>query len=137
MSRRVISFMWSRLTGTLSTSPAGAMDHFRNKVVSYFYDEEIGNFCYGGGNPMRPHRVRLTHTLVDGYGLTDKLKISRPRPQDEDQIAMFHADEYVDFLNNVTPDNQEEYLTQLRRFNLGPAGEADCPVFDGLFEYCQ
>lgn len=28
-------------------------------------------------------------------------------------------------------------MQQLRRFNVGVAGEADCPVFDGLFEYCQ
>jgi hypothetical protein len=28
-------------------------------------------------------------------------------------------------------------MTQLRRFNMGIAGEADCPVFDGLYEYCQ
>lgn len=27
-------------------------------------------------------------------------------------------------------------MTQMRRFNLGPVGEADCPVFDGMFEYC-
>ena len=44
--------------------------------------------------------------------------------------------EYVDFLNSVTPDNQDEFLLQMRRFNLGPVGEADCPVFDGMFEYC-
>lgn len=44
--------------------------------------------------------------------------------------------EYVDFLNSVTPDNQDEYLLQMRRFNLGPVGEADCPVFDGMFDYC-
>lgn len=24
----------------------------------------------------------------------------------------------------------------MRRFNLGPVGEADCPVFDGMFDYC-
>lgn len=24
---------------------------------------------------------------------------------------------------------------QMRRFNLGPVGEADCPVFDGMFEF--
>mmetsp|Transcript_12109 Transcript_12109/g.34046 ORF Transcript_12109/g.34046 Transcript_12109/m.34046 type:complete len:770 (+) Transcript_12109:130-2439(+) len=108
-----------------------------SKVVSYFYDDEIGNYCYGGGNPMRPHRVRLTHTLVENYDLIDKLKVQRPIPQSYEEIAQFHADEYVEFLNTVTPDNQDEYLTQLRRFNLGPAGEADCPVFDGLFEYCQ
>ena len=140
---------------------------FKSKTVSYFYDDEIGNFSYGGGNPMRPHRVRLTHSLVESYGLLDNLILHRPAPQDPDSIAVFHADgelfacyllvdanflrsysrgltpsssisaEYVDFLGSVTPDNQDEYMTQLRRFNLGPAGEADCPVFDGLFEYCQ
>lgn len=45
--------------------------------------------------------------------------------------------EYVNFLSCVTPDNQDEYMAQMRRFNLGVLGEADCPVFDGLFEYCQ
>ena len=42
----------------------------------------------------------------------------------------------MDFLHSVTPDNQDEFLLQMRRFNLGPVGEADCPVFDGMFEYC-
>ena len=45
--------------------------------------------------------------------------------------------EYLDFLKRVTPDNQDEYMAQMRRFNLGPVGEADCPVFDGMFEYFQ
>lgn len=49
----------------------------------------------------------------------------------------YAAAEYVNFLSSVTPDNQDEYLAQMRRFNLGCLGEADCPVFDGLFEYCQ
>lgn len=53
----------------------------------------------------------------------------------ESQSHVFFAD-YVDFLNCVTPDNQDEYILQMRRFNLGPVGEADCPVFDGMFDYC-
>ena len=28
-------------------------------------------------------------------------------------------------------------MMQMRRFNLGAVGEADCPVFDGMFEYFQ
>jgi histone deacetylase 1/2 len=28
-------------------------------------------------------------------------------------------------------------MGQLRRFNMGLPGEADCPVFDGQFEYCR
>ena len=30
-----------------------------------------------------------------------------------------------------------EFLDQMKRFNLGPAGEADCPVYDGMFDYFQ
>lgn len=45
--------------------------------------------------------------------------------------------EYLNFLKKVTPSNQREYKDQVTRFNLGVAGEADCPVFDGMYEYCQ
>lgn len=45
--------------------------------------------------------------------------------------------EYISFLKNVTPNTVDDHMTQLRRFNMGIAGEADCPVFDGLYEYCQ
>lgn len=30
-------------------------------------------------------------------------------------------------------DNMADYVRQLQRFNVGE----DCPVFDGLFEFCQ
>eukprot|EP00891_Asterochloris_glomerata_P006381 jgi/Astpho2/6381/e_gw1.00091.20.1_t len=106
-------------------------------VVAYYYDEELGNFNFGGGNPMRPHRVRLTHSLVDNYQLTKELLVHRPNMRTAGELQMFHADDYVNFLASVTPENQDEFLAQMRRFNLGAVGEADCPVFDGLFEYCR
>ena len=98
---------------------------------------QMTNYNYGGGNPMRPHRVRLTTNLVDGYGLTSSLRLMRPMPKSREDIMKFHADDYVDFLMSVTPENQEEFMLQMRRFNLGAVGEADCPVFDGMFEYFQ
>ncbi|PSC69941.1 histone deacetylase [Micractinium conductrix] len=108
-----------------------------SKSVAYFFDEELCNYNYGGGNPMRPHRHRLTTNLVRGYGLDDKMKVFRPPPRSREEIMHFHADDYVDFLTSVTPENQEEFMMQMRRFNLGPVGEADCPVFDGMMEYFQ
>lgn len=30
-------------------------------------------------------------------------------------------------------DNMADYVRQLQRFNVGE----DCPVFDGLYEFCQ
>lgn len=45
-----------------------------DRRVAYFYDgiiyiENIGNFYYGQGHPMKPHRVRMTHQLILGYKL--------------------------------------------------------------------
>jgi histone deacetylase 1/2 len=48
-------------------------------------------------------------------------------------MTTFHSDDYINFLRTITPDNMGEYLRQLQRFNVGE----DCPVFDGLFEFCQ
>ena len=47
-------------------------------------------------------------------------------------MTQFHTDEYVDFLRKVTPDNMDQYQKEQGRFNVGD----DCPVFDGLFEFC-
>lgn len=138
----------------------------KRRDLVYFYDEEMTNYNFGGGNPMRPHRVKLTTQLINGYGLTKDMQLLRPVSRSREEIMQFHADgagarpgcasgsgrrcgcmfaserapsppraDYVDFLSSVTPDNQEEFIMQMRRFNLGPVGEADCPVFDGMFEY--
>ena len=48
-------------------------------------------------------------------------------------MTKFHSDEYIEFLRLITPDNQHEHMRQLKRFNCAE----DCPVFDGLFNFCQ
>ena len=101
--------------------------------VDYFYDAQIGNFHYGEGHPMRPHRVRLTHHLMVNYGLYKHVNVFRPKPATRADMAAFHTDDYMRFLQDITQDNMQDCISQLERFNLG----ADCPVFDGLYEYCQ
>jgi histone deacetylase 1/2 len=101
--------------------------------VSYFYDTEIGNYHYGQGHPMKPHRIRMTHNLVVNYGLYRRMEVFRPRLVSPTALTRFHSDDYINFLKVITPDNMAEYSRQLHRFNVGE----DCPVFDGLFEFCQ
>ena len=45
------------------------------KKVNYFYDMDIGNFAYGAGHPMKPHRIRMAHSLIMRYGLYTKMEI--------------------------------------------------------------
>ncbi|CAN0014659.1 unnamed protein product, partial [Phaeothamnion confervicola] len=101
--------------------------------VAYFYDSEIGNYHYGQGHPMKPHRVRMTHNLVVNYGLYRQMEVFRPKPVSAAEMTRFHADDYINFLRIITQDNMTEYTQQTKRFNVGE----DCPVFDGLFEFCQ
>jgi histone deacetylase 1/2 len=47
-------------------------------------------------------------------------------------MTQFHTDEYIDFLQKVTPDNMDAFAKEQGKYNVGD----DCPVFDGLFEFC-
>ena len=46
---------------------------------------------------------------------------------------MFHTPDYIDFLQKVSVDTQKSNADSLRRFNVGE----DCPVFDGLYDFCS
>lgn len=109
-----------------------ASTHSRKKVC-YYYDSDIGNYYYGQGHPMKPHRIRMTHNLLLNYGLYRKMEIYRPHKATAEEMTKFHSDDYIRFLRSIRPDNMAEYNKQMQRFNVGE----DCPVFDGLYEFCQ
>ncbi|URD88387.1 histone deacetylase [Musa troglodytarum] len=131
-----------------SLASASCVDGGRRRV-SYFYEPTIGDYYYGQGHPMKPHRIRMAHNLVVHYALHRLMEVSRPFPASAADIRRFHSDDYVDFLASVSPATaalasaQAQPLAdpasasassrQLKRFNVGE----DCPVFDGLFEFCQ
>ena len=41
--------------------------------VSYFYEADIGNYHYGNNHPMKPHRIRMTDSIVRSYGLNSAM----------------------------------------------------------------
>lgn len=45
------------------------------KKVAYFYDSDVGNYAYVAGHPMKPHRIRLAHSLIMNYGVYKKMEI--------------------------------------------------------------
>ncbi|CDS13278.1 Putative Histone deacetylase RPD3 [Lichtheimia ramosa] len=108
------------------------MSSDQKKRVCYFYDANVGNYHYGPGHPMKPHRIRMCHGLVMNYGLYKKMEIYRAKPANKWEMTQFHTDDYIDFLSRVTPENMEQYPKEQAKFNVGD----DCPVFEGLFEYC-
>ncbi|KAF9229565.1 histone deacetylase complex catalytic component RPD3 [Gyrodon lividus] len=105
----------------------------QKKRVCYFFDSDVGGFHYGPGHPMKPTRIRMCHSLVMNYGLYKKMEIFRAKPATKREMTQFHSDEYVDFLSRITPSNMNSYIKEQHKYNVGD----DCPVFDGLFDYCS
>ncbi|KAF4803670.1 Histone deacetylase 3 [Turdus rufiventris] len=103
------------------------------KTVAYFYDPDVGNFHYGAGHPMKPHRLALTHSLVLHYGLYKKMIVFKPYQASQHDMCRFHSEDYIDFLQRVSPNNMQGFTKSLNAFNVGD----DCPVFPGLFEFCS
>ena len=53
-------------------------DSGSRRKVSYFYDHDVGNFHYGPGHPMKPHRLSVTHSLIINYGLQNFMDVYKP-----------------------------------------------------------
>eukprot|EP00877_Chromochloris_zofingiensis_P009868 jgi/Chrzof1/5134/Cz15g12200.t1 len=102
------------------------------RKVTYFYDEDVGDYYYSPSHPMKPHRVRMTHDLICRYGLYSLLDVYRPIPAQLEHLAAFHSPEYLAFLQSADSYGPQNLVLKTR-FNF----KEDCPVFDGMFEYCQ
>uniref|UniRef100_A0A667Z681 Histone deacetylase n=1 Tax=Myripristis murdjan TaxID=586833 RepID=A0A667Z681_9TELE len=87
----------------------------------------------GAGHPMKPHRLSLTHSLVLHYGLYKKMMVFKPYKASQHDMCRFHSEDYIDFLQKVSPNNMQGFTKSLNTFNVGD----DCPVFPGLFEFCS
>ncbi|KAG9294990.1 hypothetical protein G9A89_017784 [Geosiphon pyriformis] len=112
--------------------------------VAYFHNKDVGSFHYGvgtgvydtkkTGHPMKPHRLTLTNDLVINYGLHEHMEVYCPRMATEAELLEFHESDYVEFLKKITPANRDtEFADVLSNFNFGD----DCPVFDGLWDFCR
>lgn len=103
------------------------------KRVTYLYDDEVGSFIYRQDHPMKPHRVRMTHSLIVAYNLIEKMHVMVPERATATDMSRFHTDEYIQFLQMATPENALDMNGLCDKFNICE----DSPVFDGLFEFCQ
>jgi histone deacetylase 1/2 len=116
---------------------------------------DIGNYYYGPGHPMKPHRLKLTHHLIKCYGLYRKMEcyvsvcydacywlvlslfvlcpVQRPRMATAEELSRFHSDDYVDFLRRVTPENCKALSSQMQKCEFAKGSlwfSASLPAYD-------
>ena len=115
-----------------------------SKKVSYYYHEDIGNYYFGDNHPMKPNRIRMTHSLIVNYGLYQKMQVYCPNLLPDDYIKTYHDAEYIEYLKSFTSEKVLELhknafnninKNDINDYNISLDG--DNPIFDNMFEYCQ
>ncbi len=98
--------------------------------TALIYSPLIGNFNYGDDHPFKLQRSRLAYDLLDAYDLLKlpNMQIRDCTPASEELLLSFHDPAYIARLKEFSAS--EEPRADFR-FGLG---DAECPVFKGLYE---
>ena len=98
--------------------------------TALIYSPLFGNFNYGDDHPFKLQRNRLAYDLLDAYGLLKlpNMQIRDCQPATDELLLSFHDSDYLARLKEFS-DSDEPRADF--RFGLG---DADCPVFKGLFD---
>lgn len=100
-------------------------------TVSYHLNPEIEKHHFGLTHPMKPWRLTLTKSLIMSYGMHSAMDMFVSRRATDEEMQDFHTAEYLEYLRIAKPVIPDDNGS--KPHNLGGS---DCPVFDGLFEYC-
>jgi acetoin utilization protein AcuC len=95
------------------------------------YSSRFEQFSYGAHHPFQLHRYGLALELLDAYGLLNLPGMERRdcQPVSDEQILSFHCPAYLARLKEFSSSDES------RADFLFGLGDADCPVFKGLFDY--
>ena len=108
--------------------------------VSWHANPAVEPHHFGQSHPMKPWRLTLTKQLVMAYGMHHAMDLYLSRAATYEEMADFHREDYLEFLQQVMPGDSsssephgEQQNDSISRFNFGD----DCPIFDGLYNYCS
>ncbi|MBI4773580.1 MAG: acetoin utilization protein AcuC [Deltaproteobacteria bacterium] len=99
--------------------------------TAFLYTSEYDRFDYGPRHPLRISRLRLTHQLMDAYGLLDLENCAylATRSAKLEELLVFHAKDYLTVLENAGCGRMSD---DLYLYGIGPG---DNPAFSGMLEW--
>ena len=99
--------------------------------TALIYTPHLDTFNYGDDHPFKMQRNRLAYDLMDAYGLLElpNMQIFDCQPASDALLLSFHDPAYIARLKEFSAS--EEPRADFR-FGLG---DAECPVFKGLYDY--
>ena len=105
--------------------------------VSFHCNPEMEKHHFGLSHPMKPWRLTLSKSLIYSYGLSFAMDTYVSRAATYEELASFHDRDYLEYLATALPEAEPRDLdgsTSEVKYNLGGS---DCPLFEGLYNYCS
>ncbi|OGT99523.1 MAG: histone deacetylase, partial [Geobacteraceae bacterium GWC2_48_7] len=98
--------------------------------TALIYSPLFGSYSYGDDHPFKLQRYHLVRDLMEAYGLLSlpQMEIRDCSPVNEDLVSTFHDPRYIARLKEFSASDEPR-----ADFAFG-LGDADCPVFAGLYE---
>lgn len=84
-------------------------------VLTYGLYRKLEVYVRGPGRP--PTGLQRTRSVSRGQPVPCSLfaRAQRPHHASQEEMTEFHADDYVDYLRRITPDNTQEYVNLMQR----------------------
>jgi histone deacetylase HOS2 len=131
-SNNIVQEYWHPLATVKNEIVENGIARPKGYKVSWHSNPEIEKHHFGHAHPMKPWRLTLAKGLIMSYGMHAAMDTYVSRQATRDEMEDFHSEEYLNYLKTAKvamPD--DDYP---KDFNLGGS---DCPIFEGLFNYCS
>ncbi|TAQ88990.1 hypothetical protein B7494_g2654 [Chlorociboria aeruginascens] len=100
--------------------------------VSWHSNPEMEKHHFGHSHPMKPWRLTLAKSLIMSYGMHAAMDTYLSRKATKEEMEEFHSVDYMNYVKSAIPVAPDDDFP--KDFNLGGT---DCPIFEGLFDYCS
>jgi acetoin utilization protein AcuC len=100
---------------------------------SLIYTDAYTQYEYSETHPLKPYRLKLTHDLMQSYGLLDlpQSRMVQTVPASRQELQLFHTPEYLEVLAMADAGvHRQDYS----KYGLGPG---DNPIFPRLYAWSQ
>ncbi|MFW9770967.1 MAG: acetoin utilization protein AcuC [Candidatus Thorarchaeota archaeon] len=108
--------------------------------VALIYTDKYQAYNFGPQHPLRPLRLKLTHSLMEKLGLlnSENLEIIEPRIATKEEIERIHATEYVNVVSKLSQNPDDPIIngdnTLFKGAYIYGLGPGDNPIFRGMYE---
>lgn len=62
---------------------------------SYIYNDEISYYLFRQDHPMKPKRIKMTHSLVEDFQLMPRMRVFHGRKATKEEMCEFHHPNYI------------------------------------------